>query len=138
MAVRSVVAIDGKVVPASLAGKAKATFQFVALGLAMLRLPDQWGPFYLDEYWMWLNRRGDDLLGLGLHRPFPRYGPPGGATGRRMTVLVTGGTGVVGTPVVRLSSRGGAGGAGPGPVRRLGVVAGRDGGDSGRRGHLRS
>ena len=55
MAVRSVVAIDGKVVPASLAGKAKATFQFVALGLAMLRLPDQWGPFYLDEYWMWLT-----------------------------------------------------------------------------------
>ena len=55
MAVRSVVAIDGKVVPASLAGKAKAIVQFVALGLAMLRLPDQWGPFYLDEYWMWLT-----------------------------------------------------------------------------------
>lgn len=52
-AVRSVVAIDGKVVPASLAGKAKATVQYVALGLAMLRLPDPWGPFYLDEYWMW-------------------------------------------------------------------------------------
>ena len=55
MAVRSVVAIDGKVVPASLAGKAKATVQFVALGLAMLRLPEPWGPFYLDEYWMWLT-----------------------------------------------------------------------------------
>ena len=54
MAVRSVVAIDGKVVPASFAGKAKATVQFVALGLAMLRLPDEWGSFYLDEYWMWL------------------------------------------------------------------------------------
>ena len=53
MAVRSVVAIDGKVVPASPAGKAKATVQYVALGLAMLRLPEPWGPFYLDEYWMW-------------------------------------------------------------------------------------
>ena len=55
MAVRSVVAIDGKVVPASLAGKTKALFQFVALGLAMLRLPEKWGAFYLDEYWMWLT-----------------------------------------------------------------------------------
>ena len=54
-AVRSVVAIDGMLVPASLAGKAKATVQFVALGLAMLRLPEPWGPFYLDEYWMWLT-----------------------------------------------------------------------------------
>ena len=53
MAVRSVVAIDGTVVPASLAGKAKAAVQFVALGLAMMRLPTKWGPFYLDEYWMW-------------------------------------------------------------------------------------
>ncbi len=54
-AVRSVVAMDGLLVPASLAGKAKATVQFVALGLAMLRLPEPWGPFYLDEYWMWLT-----------------------------------------------------------------------------------
>ena len=54
MAVRSVVAIDGKVVPASLAGKAKTLVQFVALGLAMMRLPTEWGMFYLDEYWMWL------------------------------------------------------------------------------------
>lgn len=54
-AFRSVVAIDGMVVPASLAGKAKATVQFVALGLAMLRLPEPWGPFYLDEYWIWLT-----------------------------------------------------------------------------------
>ncbi len=55
MAVRSVVAIEGRVVPTSLAGKTKATFQFVALGLVMLRLPTPWGPFYLDEYWMWLT-----------------------------------------------------------------------------------
>lgn len=53
MAVRSVVAIDGGMVPASLAGKAKAVVQFLALGLAMLRLPETWGPYYLDQYWMW-------------------------------------------------------------------------------------
>lgn len=53
MAVRSVVAIDGGTVPASIAGKTKAVVQFMALGLAMLRLPEQWGPWYLDQYWMW-------------------------------------------------------------------------------------
>ena len=53
MAVRSVVAIDGGIVPASIAGKTKAVVQFTALGLAMLRLPERWGPWFLDEYWMW-------------------------------------------------------------------------------------
>ena len=53
MAVRSVVAIDGGMVPASVAGKTKAVVQFSALGLALLRLPDTWGPWYLDQYWMW-------------------------------------------------------------------------------------
>ena len=53
MAVRSVVAIDGGTVPASMAGKTKAVVQFVALGLAMLRLPETWGPYFLDQYWMW-------------------------------------------------------------------------------------
>ena len=54
MAVRSVVAIDGGVVPASVAGKIKAAVQFMALGLAMLRLDQAWGPWFLDQYWMWL------------------------------------------------------------------------------------
>jgi len=53
MAVRSVVAIDGGTVPASISGKAKAVVQFLALGLAMLRLPDPWGPWFFDQYWMW-------------------------------------------------------------------------------------
>lgn len=54
MAIRSLVAIDGTLVPASVAGKAKAAVQFFALGFAMIRLPDPWGPLYFDEYWMWL------------------------------------------------------------------------------------
>ncbi len=53
MAVRSVVAIDGTLVAASWSGKAKATLQFFALGFAMLRFPEPWGPLYFDEYWMW-------------------------------------------------------------------------------------
>ena len=53
MAVRSVVAIDGTLVPASVAGKAKAALQFFALGFAMMRFPEPWGPLYFDEYWMW-------------------------------------------------------------------------------------
>ena len=54
MAIRSVVAINGTLVPASVAGKAKAAVQFFALGFAMMRFPDPWGPLYFDEYWMWL------------------------------------------------------------------------------------
>ena len=54
MAVRSLVAIDGGVVPASMAGKTKGVVQFLALGFAMLRLPETWGPWFFDQYWMWL------------------------------------------------------------------------------------
>lgn len=54
MAIRSLVAIDGTLVPASVAGKTKAAVQFFALGFAMMRLPEPWGPAYFDEYWMWL------------------------------------------------------------------------------------
>ena len=55
MAIRSVIAFDGNLVPASIAGKTKAGFQFFALGFAMMRLPEPWGPLYFDEYWMWLT-----------------------------------------------------------------------------------
>jgi CDP-diacylglycerol--glycerol-3-phosphate 3-phosphatidyltransferase len=53
MGLRSVVAIEGsEKVPPSFWGKTKATLQFVAIGLAMVRLPEPWGPFYLDEWVM--------------------------------------------------------------------------------------
>ncbi len=54
MALRSVAAIEGAVVKPSIWGKLKASVQFVAVGLAILRLPEPWGPRYLDEYVMWL------------------------------------------------------------------------------------
>jgi CDP-diacylglycerol--glycerol-3-phosphate 3-phosphatidyltransferase len=54
MGLRSVAAMDQSDVPASMWGKWKATLQFSAMGLAMLRLPDEWGPFFFDEWVMLL------------------------------------------------------------------------------------
>lgn len=54
MALRGLTAIEGTTVPPSFAGKAKATVQMLAVFLAILRLSDQWGPLYLDEWMMWI------------------------------------------------------------------------------------
>lgn len=54
MGLRSVAAMDQSDVPASTWGKWKATLQFSAMGLAMLRLPEEWGPYFLDEWVMLL------------------------------------------------------------------------------------
>ena len=50
MALRGVVVADGKMLPPSGWGKWKATVQFVAIGLAIVRLEDKWGPLFLDEW----------------------------------------------------------------------------------------
>ncbi len=53
MGLRSVAALeDHTKVPPSIWGKWKAAAQFVAIGLAMVRLTDPWGPFYLDQWVM--------------------------------------------------------------------------------------
>jgi len=54
MALRGLVAISGAFVRPSIWGKVKATVQFTAIGLAFLRLPQPWGPLYLDQWVMWL------------------------------------------------------------------------------------
>jgi CDP-diacylglycerol--glycerol-3-phosphate 3-phosphatidyltransferase len=54
MGLRSVAAMDRGNVPASTWGKWKAALQFLAIGLAMLRLPEEWGPYFLDEWAMLL------------------------------------------------------------------------------------
>jgi len=61
MGLRSVAAMDQSNVPASIWGKSKALLQFTAIGLAMLRLPQEWGPFFLDE-WVMLLAVGATLL----------------------------------------------------------------------------
>ena len=52
LGLRGMVALDGTVMPPSIWGKWKATVQFVAITLAMLRLSEPWGPLYLDEWVM--------------------------------------------------------------------------------------
>lgn len=52
MGLRSVAAMGQEGVPPSIWGKLKASVQFVAIGLAIVRLSEPWGPLYLDEYVM--------------------------------------------------------------------------------------
>ncbi len=54
MALRGLVALGGGTVKPSTWGKIKATSQFVAIALAFLRLPEPWGPMYLDQWAMWI------------------------------------------------------------------------------------
>jgi CDP-diacylglycerol--glycerol-3-phosphate 3-phosphatidyltransferase len=52
MALRGLVALGGGTVRPSTWGKIKATAQFVAIGLAFVRLASPWGPLYLDQWAM--------------------------------------------------------------------------------------
>jgi len=52
MALRGVVAQRGGLIKPSTWGKAKAFTQYLAIFLAFLRLPDRWGPWYLDQWVM--------------------------------------------------------------------------------------
>jgi CDP-diacylglycerol--glycerol-3-phosphate 3-phosphatidyltransferase len=54
MALRGLVALGGGTVPPSVWGKVKATSQFIAIGLAFVRLSDPWGPLFLDQWVMWV------------------------------------------------------------------------------------
>lgn len=52
MGLRGIVALDGTKVPPSMLGKIKATVQFVAIFIAILRTSGEWGAFYPDEWVM--------------------------------------------------------------------------------------
>ena len=52
MGLRGVAALERSRVPPSMWGKGKAFVQFLAIGLATLRLPSEWGPLFLDEWAM--------------------------------------------------------------------------------------
>lgn len=52
MGLRGLAALDGIKVPPSVLGKAKANLQFLAIGLSMWRLPDEWGPLFFDQWLM--------------------------------------------------------------------------------------
>ena len=52
MGLRGAVAAGGDLVRPSIWGKAKANVQFLAIFLAIVRVPERVGPLYLDEYVM--------------------------------------------------------------------------------------
>jgi CDP-diacylglycerol---glycerol-3-phosphate 3-phosphatidyltransferase len=52
MALRGVVASSGGLIRPSTWGKIKAGSQFFAIFLAFFRLPERWGPLYLDQWVM--------------------------------------------------------------------------------------
>ena len=53
MGLRSVAALEtSATMPPSIWGKIKAASQFIVIGMAMLRMAEPWGPFYLDEWVM--------------------------------------------------------------------------------------
>ena len=52
MGLRGVAALERSAVPPSLWGKGKTVFQFLAIGLAMIRPTSEWGPYFLDEWVM--------------------------------------------------------------------------------------
>ncbi len=52
MALRGVVATQGGRIPPSTWGKLKFGTQFLAIFLAFVRLPERWGPWYLDQWVM--------------------------------------------------------------------------------------
>jgi CDP-diacylglycerol---glycerol-3-phosphate 3-phosphatidyltransferase len=52
MGLRGVIAVEGTVMPASPLGRLKTTVQFLAVGLAVVRLGDPVGGMYVDEWVM--------------------------------------------------------------------------------------
>lgn len=54
MGLRGLVAFGGGIVKPSTWGKIKATAQYSAIALAFMRLPDRWGPLFLDQWVMWI------------------------------------------------------------------------------------
>ena len=52
MGLRAVAALEKATVPPSFWGKSKTTFQFVAIGFALIRPESEFGPFFFDEWLM--------------------------------------------------------------------------------------
>jgi CDP-diacylglycerol--glycerol-3-phosphate 3-phosphatidyltransferase len=71
MGLRGVAALEKSNVPPSLWGKSKTVLHFGAIGLAMLRLADTWGPLYLDE---WLMLAAVAVTIISAWDYFRRYG----------------------------------------------------------------
>ena len=70
MGLRAVAALEKATVPPSFWGKSKTTFQFVAIGFAMIRGQSEIGPFFLDEWLMLLALVATVLSGWDYFRRY--------------------------------------------------------------------
>ncbi len=70
MALRSLTAVEGTVVPPSVWGKVKASAQFVAIFFAFLRLGEPVAGLFIDEWVLWLAVAITVLSGWGYLRAF--------------------------------------------------------------------
>jgi CDP-diacylglycerol--glycerol-3-phosphate 3-phosphatidyltransferase len=61
LGLRGMVALDGTVMPPSIWGKMKASIQFVAIALAIVRYPTRLGPLHADE-WVMLVAAGVTVM----------------------------------------------------------------------------
>jgi CDP-diacylglycerol--glycerol-3-phosphate 3-phosphatidyltransferase len=70
MGLRAVAALEKSTVPPSFWGKSKTTFQFVAIGFALIRSDTELGPFFLDEWLMLLAVLATVLSGWDYFRRY--------------------------------------------------------------------
>ena len=125
MGLRGLVALGGGMVKPSTWGKIKATAQYAAIGLAFMRLPDRWGPMYLDQWAMWIAVIITIASAWGYFSAFCRVvASTRCRTGPVVTVAITGATGVVGGAILRHLLADGSRSAGSGPARSDSLPAG--------------
>jgi CDP-diacylglycerol--glycerol-3-phosphate 3-phosphatidyltransferase len=77
MGLRAVAALEKSTVPPSFWGKSKTTFQFLAIGFAMVRGQTEIGPFFLDEWLMLVAVFATVLSGWDYFRRYSGAFSPG-------------------------------------------------------------
>ena len=77
MGLRAVAALEKSTVPPSFWGKSKTTFQFFAIGFAMIRTETEIGPFFFDEWLMLVAVFATVLSGWDYFRRYASAFDPG-------------------------------------------------------------
>ncbi len=78
MGLRGLAAMDGTFIGPSIWGKTKATLQFIAIPMAIARLPIEFYGLFLDEWVMWLAALAALLSGWDYFRGFWQAHPEAG------------------------------------------------------------
>jgi CDP-diacylglycerol--glycerol-3-phosphate 3-phosphatidyltransferase len=77
MGLRAVAALEKSTVPPSFWGKSKTTFQFFAIGFALIRSGSELGPFFIDEWLMLVAVFATVLSGWDYFRRYAGAFDPG-------------------------------------------------------------